>query len=131
MPIELTLLGWAGLLILVQIIAAAFPKTLVYGFSYAAGTQDEQKPPPNQYADRASRASRNALETFPVFAAAVLGVVIADKTGGIAEVGAWMYIAGRIAFWPIYVFGVPMVRSLVWGVSMVGIIMILLRLLFG
>ena len=131
MPIELTILGASGLLILVQIIAAAFPKTLIYGFSYAAGTQDEQKPPPNVYADRAGRASRNALETFPVFAAAVLGAAAAGKTGGIAEVGAWMYLAGRLAYWPIYVFGVPHVRSVVWGVSMAGLVMILLRLLFG
>jgi uncharacterized MAPEG superfamily protein len=131
MPIEVSLLGWAGVLLLVHIIAAAFPKTLFYGFSYAAGTQDEQKPPPNQYAERAGRASRNMLETFPVFAAAVLGLAVTGKTGGVAEVGAWMYLAGRIAYWPVYVFGVPLIRSGIWMLSLAGIIIILVRLLEG
>ncbi|MEM8878549.1 MAG: MAPEG family protein [Pseudomonadota bacterium] len=131
MPIELTLLGSASLLILIQIVVAAAPKTFSYGPSYSLGTQDEQKPPPTVFANRALRASRNGLETFPLFAAAVLGVVLAGKTGGIAEVGAWMYLIGRLIYWPAYVFAVPYLRSIIWTTAIVGIVMIVLRMLFG
>jgi uncharacterized MAPEG superfamily protein len=42
--------------------------------------------------------------------------------------GAQLYFWGRLAYLPLYVSGVPLVRSLAWNVATFGIVLILLSL---
>jgi uncharacterized MAPEG superfamily protein len=44
--------------------------------------------------------------------------------------GAELYLAARIVYLPLYAMGVPLLRTLVWAASIVGIVM-LLGALFG
>ncbi len=46
------------------------------------------------------------------------------------EWGAVLYLAARVAYVPLYAFGVFLVRSIVWNVGTIGIILILLSLVF-
>jgi uncharacterized MAPEG superfamily protein len=39
--------------------------------------------------------------------------------------GAELYLYARVAYVPIYAFGIPGLRTLVWTVSVVGIVLIL------
>jgi uncharacterized MAPEG superfamily protein len=39
--------------------------------------------------------------------------------------GAQLYFWARIAFVPVYALGIPVVRTLVWTVSLVGIVLVL------
>ena len=55
-----------------------------------------------------------------------------QQTDG-TKLGAWLWLGGRVAYLPLYALGVPVVRSLAWIVSLVGIVMVLmpaLRALF-
>jgi uncharacterized MAPEG superfamily protein len=75
-------------------------------------------------AARLNRAFWNFAETFPFFAAAILADAVAGRLGGTLSVwGAWLYVAGRAAYVPLYATGVPTVRTLVWAVSIVGLVM--------
>ena len=38
--------------------------------------------------------------------------------------GAYLYFFGRLAYLPVYGLGVPRVRTLVWGVSIGGILLV-------
>ncbi len=38
--------------------------------------------------------------------------------------GAQIYLAARILYVPTYALGMPIVRSLVWGASLAGIVMV-------
>jgi uncharacterized MAPEG superfamily protein len=40
-----------------------------------------------------------------------------------------MYVAGRAIYAPLYAAGVPMLRSVVWFASLIGLVMILVALL--
>jgi uncharacterized MAPEG superfamily protein len=81
-------------------------------------------------AARLDRAFRNFMETFPLFAAAVLAAVLMGKTGALPLWGAGLYVACRALYVPIYALGVPRVRSLVWMISFVGLILLVVAL-FG
>ncbi|TIV62163.1 MAG: hypothetical protein E5V86_22200, partial [Mesorhizobium sp.] len=72
------------------------------------------------------KALRNFVETFPVFVAAVFLVHAAGHETSLSEWGAGLYFSARLVYLPLYAFGVPLLRSLVWNVAFVGIAMLLL-----
>ncbi len=68
-------------------------------------------------AGRLDRALSNFLETFPLFAAAVLIAHAAGRHDWMTIWGAQLYFWGRVAYVPLYAFGIRLVRSLVWNVA--------------
>jgi uncharacterized MAPEG superfamily protein len=127
MTIELKILAWSVLLGLVQIILSAHSASLQVGYRYAA-TAREARPPLTGVAGRLERALRNFLETFPLFGAAVLLVYVTGRSGSLSKIGAEMYLVARIVYVPLYAAAAPVVRSLVWNVATIGIVLILLEL---
>ncbi len=128
MSTELRILGWSIVLGLVQILVQAHSASLQVGYRWAAAAR-EARPPLTGVAGRLERALRNFLETFPLFAAAVLAVHVAGREGTLSATGAKLYLAARVAYVPLYAAAVPLVRSLVWDVAFVGIVLIILALL--
>ena len=76
-------------------------------------------------AGRIERATRNYLKTFPFFAAAVLLVLVLDLHNWMTLYGAALYFFGRILYFILYVWGATLMRSLVWNVPTLGIVLIL------
>jgi uncharacterized MAPEG superfamily protein len=64
-----------------------------------------------------------------LFAALVLMAQIAGKTSATAVLGAQLFFWARVAYALIYLAGIPMLRTAVWAVSIVGLVMIFLQLL--
>jgi uncharacterized MAPEG superfamily protein len=128
MTIELTMLALAVVLGLVQIVLSAQSKNLQHGYWWAAGPRDEPRPGLTGIAGRLERALSNFLETFPLFAAAVLMAHVIGRHDWMTEWGAQLYFWGRVAYLPLYAFGVVLVRSLAWNVATAGIVLILLAL---
>lgn len=125
MATELVMLGYAILLGVVQLVLYAVPGIAQTGMSYALSPRDEDKPL-GGVAGRLRRAFYNYLETLPMFIGAVY---VARSTGSVTEVsalGAQIYLWARVAYVPAYAFGVPVVRTLIWAASIVGIFMVLL-----
>ena len=132
MTTELTVLTWGCVLALVHIFAAAQVKTRQYGTKWNLGARDEELPPLNPLAGRLARAQANFFETFPIFIAAVI-LAMSVGTDSQTALGAWLWLGGRVAYLPLYALGVPVVRTLAWVVSLVGIVLVLkpaLALLF-
>ncbi len=113
----------------IQIVAVSHAASLQRGYRWTASPRDEKAPPLRGVAGRLDRALRNFLETFPLFVAAVLVALVADAHNALTEWGARLYLWGRVAYVPLYAAGVPLVRSLVWNVATVGILLLLLALL--
>ena len=129
MPIELKMLGWSIVLGLVHIFLAAGLVTHQRGLKWNAGNRDGEAKPVAGAAARATRASQNFLETFPFFAAATLAVVVAQHTSAQTALGAEMYLGARVAYLPIYVIGIPYVRTLVYAVGLWGMLQLIEPLL--
>jgi uncharacterized MAPEG superfamily protein len=129
MTTELTILAWTLVLALVQILLAAQMRTNETGLQYNMGARDGGAPPPRPVTARLQRAQSNLFETLPLFAAAVLIAHVAGEESAVTLWGCWLYLVARIVYVPLYAFGVPVLRSLVWAVSLVGLAMVLAAVL--
>ena len=130
---ELRLLALSALLAFVQILLAAGTTTAQRpgGLGWAAGPRDTPQPPPRGTAARLTRARDNMLETFPIFAAAILAAHLAGANGALTGWGAMIYFWGRVLYVPAYLSEVPFLRTAVWAASIVGMLMVLAAVLFG
>ncbi len=125
MIIELKMLGWSVVLGLAQVFIAAGLATHQRGLKWNAGNREGSQMPLAGAAARAHRASRNFLETFPFFAAAVLAVVLAKTNTEHTALGAQVYVLARLIYLPIYIAGVAHLRTLVWGASLWGLLQVI------
>jgi uncharacterized MAPEG superfamily protein len=131
MPIELKIVAFGAILLFIHIFAAIRAKTAQYGRKWNVGARDEALPEVNAATGRLMRAQANFQETFPIAVVALLGVVIAGRTSQWTALGGWIWLGARIVYLPLYFVGVPIIRTIVWTVSMAGIAMVLWPLLRG
>jgi uncharacterized MAPEG superfamily protein len=131
MGIEIQMLAWAIVLGLAQVLITAGAITRERGLAWNASARDGAAPPPGPLAGRLQRAQANFLETFPFFAAAVLAVVLTLRLASTTALAVQLYFWARLVYVPLYAAGIPYIRSLVWVVSMVGIVLLLWTLLHG
>ena len=129
MSIELKILAWGCVLALVHVFAAGQVRTRQYGTKWNMGARDEVLPPPNPLVGRLTRAQANFFETFPIVIAAILAIEVAHLNSHTTALGAMLWLGARTLYLPLYAAGVPLVRTLVYMVSFVGIVMLLWRLL--
>jgi uncharacterized MAPEG superfamily protein len=126
MNLELAMLTASCVLCLIQIVIASHAASRQRGYRWTASARDLEVPPLTGVAGRLERALRNFLETFPVFVAAVLLVAVLGHEGALSRWGAALYFSARVVYLPLYVAGVPVIRSLVWNVAFVGIVLLLI-----
>lgn len=131
MPQELTILALGAVLALVHIMVAINLKTKQYGTAWNMGARDETLPPLNAVAARLERARNNYLETLPIAVIALFGVVLAGKTSNVTAIAGWVWLGARVVYLPLYWTGVPKVRTLVWLVATLALLVVLGVLLLG
>ena len=129
MAIEIRILVYAAILLLVHIFAEAHFKTKQYGTKWNMGARDEDLPPLNPIAARLGRARGNFMETLPIAIIALLGVVVAGRTSDTTALGGWIWLGARIVYLPLYWAGVPLLRSICFLISLVGLDMVIWPLL--
>ena len=131
MPIELKILALGALLLFVYIFTATRFKTAQWGRKWNVGARDEALAEPNPVTGRTMRAQANFQETFPIAIIALLGVVVAQRTSQWTAIGGWIWLGARVVYLPLYAVGVPVIRTVVWTISMVGLGVVLWPLLAG
>lgn len=122
---EFFLLGIAVAWGIVQLFWAAAAARRQQGMEWAAGSRDEPRPTSGGAA-RLERACRNFNETFPLFAAALLASNALGKLGALSLWGAHLYVWARVAYTPCYVSDIKGIRSIVWFVSIAGLLLVVL-----
>jgi uncharacterized MAPEG superfamily protein len=125
MTIEMQMLAWSIALGLAYVLVAACLATAQRGIKWNAGNREGDAKPLVGVAARADRASRNFLETFPFFAAAVLAVVLTHRNTEHTALGAQVYFWARVAYWPVYAAGIPYLRTAVWIAAFWGFLQVL------
>lgn len=125
MSIEFWCLYAAMGLALVHLTAASFSFKAQVGNRYTVGPRDEDLQPTG-VAGRLARAQRNFLETFAVFVGAVLMLAILREEGPWSAFGAVAYVAGRVAFLPLYAWGVPWLRTFSWNLATLGLVLVMM-----
>ncbi len=129
MATEFVYLGLSVVLLLVQIFVQTGTATRELGLPYNAGARDAGRKAQGVVAGRAARALANFLETYPAFVGLALALVVAQKSGGLGAAGAAVWFWARVVYLPLYLAGVPYVRGLAWGASLVGLVLMLIALM--
>jgi uncharacterized MAPEG superfamily protein len=124
---ELIWLVWALALTFVQMLVAVTGATLQVGLPMLAGNRDAV-PAFGGWVGRAQRAHHNMLESLVLFAALVLIAVVTNKTNSTTLLGAQLFFWARLAYAVVYVAGIPWLRTAVWFVSVIGLILIFVQL---
>ena len=127
--IEIQMLCWAVVLGLVQLLIATTLATKDQGLAYNMSARDLPAPPVGILTARLLRAFGNFRETFVYFAVAVLVVTALGKISAHSALGAQIYFWARLVYVPVYAAGIPVVRTLIWAVSIAGLAMVLLAAL--
>jgi uncharacterized MAPEG superfamily protein len=122
------MLLWSVVLGLLQILLTATCSLGQRGLGWVISARDEMKPPLAGVGGRFDRARANFLETFPLFAAAVLTAQVMQQHDQLTVLGAQLYFWARVLYVPVYAAGIPYLRSLIWAVSIAGIVLLLVAL---
>jgi uncharacterized MAPEG superfamily protein len=128
MTTELTYLALTLVLALVQIFLPAGARTVEFGSKWNAGARDQTPTSVRPLTGRLERAQANLYETLPLFIGAVLIAHVIGASGALTVWGTALYFWARVVYVPFYAFGVPYIRSLVWLVSLAGLVMVLASL---
>lgn len=127
MTLDLRLLVYSTILTWVMIMFAATAKGRLWtvpGMLYGMGNRDRAAQDPTALGSRADRAAKNMLENMLLFAT----LILAARASGIASekliFPAQLFFYARLAYWPIYVLGLPYVRTVAWGIAVAGMGMI-------
>ena len=131
MPVEIQIAAYGALLLFIHIFVATRFKTRQYGRAWNVGARDEDLPPPDVMTGRTARAQANYAETFPIAIVALLGVVIAERTSELTALGGWLWLGSRVAYLPLYMSGIKVVRTLVYSLSIAGLALVMWPLLAG
>jgi uncharacterized MAPEG superfamily protein len=123
--LEIRLLCWAVVLGLVQLVIATAMATKDRGLAYNLSPRDLPAPPVTTLTGRLLRAFHNFRETFVYFAVAVLVVTALGKANTTSALGAQLYFWARVVYVPVYAAGLKGLRTAVWTVSIVGLVMVL------
>jgi uncharacterized MAPEG superfamily protein len=100
-------------------------KTAQYGRKWNVSVRDEMLSPANPVAGRLMRVEANFEETFPIAIVALLGVVVTNRASEWTALGGWIWFGARLVYLPLYWSGVPIVRTLVWTISMIGLAIVI------
>lgn len=125
MTIELVLLAASVVVGIVHIITVSHLQSWQRGYRWSASSREQTVLPLAGIAGRVERALRNYLETFPLFAAAVLLVAVTDTHSWLTVWGAQLFFGGRMVYVVLYAADLPLARSLAWNIPTIGIIMII------
>jgi uncharacterized MAPEG superfamily protein len=124
------LVAWsAGILVLHVVMQAQFAKDEL-GTAWHTGPRDTPRKSQGVVAGRMERASRNFRETYPAFVGLALALAVADPQSGWGHAGALLWFAARLVYVPLYLAGIPYVRSMVWLVAMLGLAIMFISVLF-
>ncbi len=129
MTVDLWMLVFSALLCaLIPNISVVGLSRLPGGLAWGFGNRDTAFAVPS-WIERTRRAHANLVENLPVFACLVLVAHASGKADATTALGAQIFFVARVAHAAIYVIGIPVLRTLAFLVSVVGEVMILLRIL--
>ena len=123
--VEMEMLWLSIVLGIVQLLLATLFSVGARGLPWGVGARDNPAPPLGTMGARVERAFKNFLETFVFFAGAVLLANALGKHSATSALGAQIFFWARVAYVPVYAFGIPFLRTLIWAASLVGIGMVM------
>jgi uncharacterized MAPEG superfamily protein len=124
-----TLVAWSVVLLVFHVLLQAHLSNRDRGPEFNAGPRDSERKLKSPLAGRADRASKNFRETYPAFVGLALSLAIMAPNSAWGHAGALLWFVARIVYIPLYLWGIPYIRSAVWSVAMLGLLGMFLAIL--
>ena len=128
LPMELTMLLWASILYVAQILIAAMAADVQNGIPWGLGNREDIPVLPG-WGGRAQRAYVNMAESLLPFACLVLIAHGTDRLGELSVLGAQIFLVSRLLYALLYMAGVKILRSLAYFGGLAGIVLIVIQIL--
>ena len=119
MGTELGILGLYGLVVIITILIQILAAQAQVGLEVLVQPRDDM-PKLTGVAGRLDRAQLNSIVAMALFAPAVLILQAKGLTTSGTLLTAQVFLVARIAYVPVYVAGMPWVRTLIWLVGFVA-----------
>ena len=123
----LSVVGAVGILFFLLMYQGALVP-INQGFGWGLGSRDKAQEF-TAMQGRAARAVANHLEGLAMFVPLVLVAHIANVSTELTVLGCIVFLVSRAAFAILYLAGVPVLRSIAWGASIIGLLMIAYELI--
>ena len=109
------------LLVLIQITIPVLISLLTNNvkLSYLFSSRDNAANT-SKYIDRANRSLKNLFETLPIFIGLILLSIISDVDNSFL---AMIWLFARIIYVPVYILGINYVRTGIWAIALICLIM--------
>jgi uncharacterized MAPEG superfamily protein len=130
MSLDFQMLVWSIALAFIQMLVAVSGCIFQVGLPKLAGNR-QGLPPMTGWVGRAQRAHLNMLENLVLFAPLVLIADITSRNNGVTELGAQIFFWARLVYAIVYIIGIPWLRTTIWGISVVGLVLIFVQLVSG
>ena len=91
------------------------------GIEWNMGPRDDPGPPMGELTGRLMRAKANLFETLAIYIGALLIVELQNIHTLLTGIAAWIYPLSRIAYMPLYAYGVPGPRTAAWAIGLMAI----------
>ena len=85
------------------------------------GSRDDLPPIKSRFGLRGERANHNFKETLPWALGLLILIQVIGQANEVSTVGAWIYFCSRLVYIPLYVFGVPVLRSISYTTALLGL----------
>ena len=95
-------------------------KTRIAGIAWNLGNRDSEPEFP-AWVKRSERAQRNLLESLPLYFALAIGCYASGVSNGLSQLGAWLFLGGRLAHALTFIAGIPVVRTVAYATSIAGL----------
>ena len=116
---------WGGVLVQIE----ALGKIRAGGLAWATSNRDAQPARP-AWNLRAGRALANHQENFPLFATAIVAVLLAGKTDTVTRYAAIAFVALRALHGLTYIAGIQGLRTVLWIASLLAALAVMSQLVF-
>jgi uncharacterized MAPEG superfamily protein len=103
-------------------------KTRIAGLAWNMGNR-ETSPQFPAWTDRADRAQRNLLESLPLYFALAICLTSCGISNTYTQLGAWLFLGGRLAHAAIFIAGIPIIRTLAYAVAIAGLMLMAIPLI--
>lgn len=122
MTVELAMAAAIAALGLFQILLGAIEYRRVHGVAYANTARDTAPAKPDsRLLGRLNRAEANLLASAPYFIGLALIISVASLSTPLTRSAALVFVAARVLYVPLYAFGLPYLRGLVWTISYIAL----------
>jgi uncharacterized MAPEG superfamily protein len=122
---ELTYLTWSVVIVLGYLVVQVLEQIARNGLVVALTYQTDKEKPIGVLMQRFNASFSNFLVSYPAFISLVVIIALTNSSSDLTALGAAIWFWARIAHIPAHVSGLPVIRTLVWAISIAGLVMML------